>query len=83
MIFKPGDRVVCVEVTGSLHFRIKLDEIYTVDDIVDDPWVHIVGIEGGFLPSRFRPEAIQHRLDDQEYNDILAAQDIMDTLTNG
>lgn len=81
MTFKPGDRVRCIDNDNGNYCALTIGEVYTVV-FASHNSVGIHTDESEYYDHRF-VRANEHTMDDQEYNDILAAQSIMDTLTNG
>ena len=71
MSFNLGDIVECID--PSQIGRLKKGEVYTIRS-VDNYYLYLLGVDGGFLHKRFRP--IQVMADISEYDNIMLAQDI-------
>lgn len=94
MSFKPGDRVRCIDVAdrvlangreSSVSHFLQLNEIYTIEQVVDYGFgeaLKLVGIQGKSPKiDRFSADLSPQPLcTDEEYLDVLAAQDIYSSL---
>ncbi|CAB4200538.1 hypothetical protein UFOVP1351_48 [uncultured Caudovirales phage] len=52
MKFKVGDRVTCINATGTME-RLELGKEYVIDEYSQDI-VHLDGVKGFWIPGRFQ-----------------------------
>lgn len=77
-MFEPGDLVECVHARGlRMSDTLKPGKQYHVSRWEENKYVHMVEIEGGFLPERFIKVG-PTKLDNSEYEEIMTAQELME-----